>query len=263
MRRRYRTTDIICGKNYITTRIYPEYSLPKGGRRKKSKPTSDVRQRLNDENRKEKVIFLANTNFTEKDQFLTLTYDEEHLPENYNQAEKELRKYIERLRNYAKKNNLPSPKIIGITGYGSKRKRLHHHLLINGDYPLYILTEKWKEKSGNYRGYIDVKPLIFNQFGIENIARYIIKHIEENIRSGIKCTYFRSRNLKEPKIKSRAKQISHRDILFAKEYTDFSVFEKMHPDYAIADVSPYYNDVNGGYYFTVKYYRPHMKRRKV
>ncbi|MBQ7505323.1 MAG: hypothetical protein IJT79_08420 [Ruminococcus sp.] len=263
MRRKYRMTDIICGDNYITSRIYPEYLIPKS-RQKKSKPTSEVQQKLNEKNRQEYLAHLASTNFTDRDYYITLTYNDEYLPENINEAKHELRKYIKRLQTRTKKLGL-TIKAIGVTGYGSKRKRLHHHIIISGCFMPYEFIEVWKCRDGSSRGYVDICPLQFDQFGvaIDNLLKYFYKHIEENKKLGITGSgYYRSRNLAEPEIKSRSGKLSHKQIEFARTFTDFTVFEQMHPDYALADVITFHNDVNGGYYFTVRYYKPPRKQRR-
>ena len=264
MRRRYRMTDIICGDNYITSRIYPEYTPPRTSRQRKSKPTSEVQQKLNDKNRQEYISHLASTNYTARDYYITLTYNDRHLPKNIHEAKRELANYIKRLKRKTKKLGL-TLKVIAVTGYGSKRKRLHHHLLVTGCLMPYEFIEIWKCRDGNSRGYVDICPLQFDQFGIaiDNLLKYFYKHIEENKKLGIKgIGYFRSRNLSEPVIKSRSGKLSHKQIEFARTFTDFTVFELMHPDYALADVITFYNDVNGGYYFTVRYYRPPNRRKR-
>lgn len=264
MRRKYRITDIICGENYITSRIYPEYLPHRTSRQRKSKPTSEVQERLNEKNRKEYLSHLASTNFSDRDYYITLTYNDKHLPENRLDAEHELRKFISRLKYRAQKIG-KIVKIIAVTGYGSKRKRLHHHLLISGCLMPYDIINIWKCKDGSSRGYVDINPLQFNQFGIaiDNLLKYFYKHVEENKKLGIKGSgYFRSRNLTEPTIKSRSGKLSHKQIEFARTFTDYTVFEQMHPDYTLADVVTFQNDVNGGYYFTVRYYRPPNRRRK-
>ena len=265
MRRSYRITDIICGEHYITSRIYPEYTQPKGSRSKKSKPTTETRAALNDKNRKEYLAHLASTNFTGQDYYITLTYNDEHLPESYNAAVHELRKFISRAKYRAKKKG-KELKTIAVTGFGSKRKRLHHHLIMSGCFMPWEIVDLWRDRDGNGRGRVDTSALQFDQFGvaIDNLLSYFYKHIEEARANGVKGScYYRSRNLNEPEYRSRKGKLSHKQIEWAKTFTDFEVFERMHPDYALADVSTFYNDTNGGYYFTVRYYKPpHRHRRK-
>lgn len=258
---KYKQKDVVCGENYITTTIYPEYTPPKGSRKRKRRPTSEVQQHLNDENRKNYISNLVNTNYAPSDYWATITYNDEHLPVSFTDAVHELSKFIERIKYYAKTNGLPMPKIIAVTGYGNRRKRLHHHLIISGFIPIDEFTERWRDKKGDWRGWVDVKPLQFDKFGVDCLAKYFIKHIEENKTRGIKTPYFRSRNLSEPIKKTKNAKISRRQIEFAKSYTDLSIFERLHPEYEIADMTPYYNDCNGGYYFTIKYYRPPKKRK--
>ncbi|MCM1330599.1 MAG: hypothetical protein NC253_14305 [Ruminococcus sp.] len=100
---------------------------------KNSKPepvnvrTDAEKERYNKHKSEKHFIRLVNTNFTSAAYYVTLTYDNEHLPESYAAAVKNLDKYIRRLR-YSN----PNAKIIAVTGYGRKSGRLHHHLIVSG-----------------------------------------------------------------------------------------------------------------------------------
>ena len=72
-------------------------------RTEKSKATTAARKRINDKTAKGRLEMLLAANFGPRDEFVTLTYDNEHLPKNRAEAEKHLRKYIKRLRDYWKK----------------------------------------------------------------------------------------------------------------------------------------------------------------
>lgn len=261
MKTKYKQKDIFCGESYITTTVYPEYTPPKGSRKRKTRPTSEAQQHYNDVRRKNYVSNLVNTNYEQGDYWATITYNDEHLPADFNAAIRDRKNFIERLRYFCKVSGLPMPRVIAVTGYGARRKRLHHHIIISGFVPIGEFIERWKDKTGNWLGWVDVKPLQFDKIGVECLAKYFIKHIEENKQRGIKTPYYRSRNLSEPIEKTKNAKISHRQIEFAKSFTDISIFERLHPEYQIADYTPIYNDCNGGYYFTIKYYKPPKKRK--
>ena len=99
---------------------------------KKSKPkvhtrTPEEKIIHNDKKSERQFIRNVNTNFNSFAYYVTLTYADEYLPDNYNDAQKQLRLYNRRL-----KYRCPKAKIIAVTGYGSRSKRLHHHLIILG-----------------------------------------------------------------------------------------------------------------------------------
>ena len=99
----------------------------------KSKPepvnvrTPEEKARYNNHKSEKHFVRLINTNFTSTAYYVTLTYDNEHLPQGYTEAVKNLDNYIRRLR-YSN----PHSKIVAVTGYGSRLGRLHHHLIISG-----------------------------------------------------------------------------------------------------------------------------------
>lgn len=82
-------------------------------------------------------IRIINTNFTSSAYYVTHTYDDEHLPVNYDEAVKIINKYSRRL-----KYSNPDARIIAVTGYGIISGRLHHHLIIDGVAESDILN-KW------------------------------------------------------------------------------------------------------------------------
>lgn len=89
--------------------------------------TPEEKERYNNHKSEKHFIRLVNTNFTSAAYYITLTYDNEHLPSSYAEAVKNLDNYIRRLR-YSN----PHAKIVAVTGYGSRSGRLHHHLIVSG-----------------------------------------------------------------------------------------------------------------------------------
>lgn len=110
------------------------YSVPDGVKLTKNtepKPqnvrTDEEKARYNRHKSEKHFVRLVNTNFTSAAYYVTLTYDNEHLPPSYAEAVKNLENYVRRLR-YSN----PHAKIVAVTGCGSRSGRLHHHLIVSG-----------------------------------------------------------------------------------------------------------------------------------
>lgn len=274
MKRLYKFNEFYCGENYLDVQIYPEYIKPsKTPRKRKSKPTSEVQNALNQNNRDRYVCRLLNHNYNPCGYWVTLTYDNRHLPESFEAAEKEVNNYIRRIKSLAKKKNLPAPKIVKVTGYGERRKRLHSHLVISGEIPAVELKNKWRDKNGELRGRITIDPLEFDKFGIEKLANYILKHINENKKRSGKATYYRSRNLEEPQKNLAVRRITNREVEDIRTCTDYSVFENLYPEYEFIrpeyytreetqEKAVYFNEHNGGYFFLLRFYKPGFWKTK-
>lgn len=72
--------------------------------------------------------------------FLTLTYDEEHLPANRSISTRELQLYFKRVRRWFDKHHIHEPfKYYACGEYGPKTGRPHYHAVITG------LSKKWSE----------------------------------------------------------------------------------------------------------------------
>ncbi|MGL4393714.1 MAG: rolling circle replication-associated protein [Brevinema sp.] len=61
--------------------------------------------------------------------FLTLTYDEEHIPKNYSLVKRDLQNFFKRLRYYLKKRKI---KYFACGEYGTKKQRPHYHAILLG-----------------------------------------------------------------------------------------------------------------------------------
>ena len=249
----YNREKMIYHGNYLDVQIYPVFtdSKPKGCRRRKAKPTSEVQQKLNERNAINKTIWLINNNFTCKDYALHLSYDSKHLPFSFEAAEQEQKKFMRRLR-YALKKIGVELKYYAATEESKSVHRLHHHLIISGGLPISTIAELW----GN--GYIQVKPLQFDEKGISNLAAYISRE------KGARKSVTHSRNLKQPKEKQRDGKISHKLLKEIHNYDcDIKeVCKKLYPGYDLAEIEPYYNDVNGYYYTTIRLYKPEIFNKK-
>lgn len=252
MRCLYREKRFYCG-DYLEVDVFPVFEYQRG-RSKKRKPTSDTQKKLNKRNAERKLIRLLHTNFTSKDIRFDLTYNKEHYPESPLIAQKEMQNFLRRLKRYRKRNMLPDLKYIAVTEVGKNTGRVHHHIVMNGGIDINILADIWG------RGYTTAKPLQFDEHGIVGIAKYMVKEPIE----GLGKRYCASKNLKQPKETQRDGRVSHRKVrAFHDSGTDNREdIEKLYEGYVLTDVEPVYNEVNSGYYVTIRLYKHSKSKNK-
>lgn len=255
MRCLYREKKYICGE-YIDVDIYPVFSTSRGGRGKKAKCSSAAQERLNQHNREKKFSRLVMTNFTSSDLCIHLTYNGDHLPGNDEAVKKQFRNFIARLKRYRKKHGLPSLKYMSVTERGSRNGRYHHHTIVNcGDMPAPVLVELWGQ------GYVDIKVLQFDQCGVEGLSRYFFKGrkkksaTDEDIGETIGYSWTCSRNLDKPIESKRDGRLSARKVKELSSFGEYDgnlEYEKLYPGYEFSQAKPFYNDINGGFYISLR-----------
>lgn len=245
MRSWYRETRYECG-DYMEVNIYPVYTKAPC-RRKKAKPTSETQQKLNDIYAESKLIRIANANFTDHDLKVELTYSKEHLPQTDEEAARELRNFLRRVKRYRERNGLSELKYIAVTEKGSRSGRYHHHLIMSGEISVFDLVQLWG------LGIVGTDILIFDENGIASLTRYMLKQAREFAG---KKKYTRSRNLIDPPPKQRDNRFSKRKIVeLAKDTENRAEFEKLYEGYHLSQAQVVYNDTNGGVYIYARYYK--------
>ena len=244
MRSWYRETRYDCG-DYMDVMIYPVYTKTPV-RRKKAKPTSEVQQKLNEIYAEEKLIRIANANFTPRDYKVELTYSSEYLPQSDEDADRELTNFLRRVKRYRKQHGLSELKYIAVTEKGSRSGRYHHHLIMSGDIELFDLVALWG------KGIVGSDLLIFDENGIANLVKYMMKQLKEFVGK----KYKRSRNMIVPEAKKRDNRFSKRKIVeLAKDTENRAEFEKLYEGYHLSKADAIFNDVNGGVFLRMRYYR--------
>ena len=257
MKTYYREQKYVCGYDYIDIQIFPVYPSS-GARRKKRKPTSEVQQRLNDENARKKLSRQVHTNFTKRDYALTLTYDEDLLPNDENEAKKDIQNFMRRAKRLYKKLGIDL-KYIWIMEKSEKTGRIHFHTFMTGGADRTQIEELWR------KGYANSKSLRFTKDGVEGLVVYSLKDKPLTYRR-----WSGSKNLKKPHTprpsdfritRARAKK------LYAVQ-NDIRAFEDMYPDYrkylkdySISGIKAVYNEVNYEYYFSLRLYRTNFLNR--
>lgn len=250
-RYKYILKTIISG-DMLEAEIYPVYEkrneIP---RREKEKESKDSQNNLNDKNARKRFIRVVNTNFGKEDLLITLTYVDKYLP-TQKQAKRDVQNYIRRLKNYRKKHGLTELQYVYVIEYvdeeeqhKSKKIRVHHHILIN-KMDRDVAENLWK------RGRVEARRLQPDDFGLEGMARYLLKDPKGK-------RWYGSRNLKEPKVYKSVTKLSKRKagqmVLNQDELP--GMFEKIYSGtYRFNDCQTYLSDITGGFYLYCR-----MRRR--
>lgn len=111
---------------------------PKGRAKKVAGRTSAKKIRANEQERDRQFARVINANNKAGDGHLVCKYDDAHLPPTYEDAEKDLGKFFDRLYYQCDKRGLPRPVVSWVTANWSPRRdcpaRLHHHVVIPAAY---------------------------------------------------------------------------------------------------------------------------------
>ena len=277
MRRRYREKIYKCGE-YLEVDIFPVTDgakAPATKRKSRYKPTSAVQARLNQRNAERALTRLLNANFTSDDISVTLTYNSDELPDTYEQAERDAKNFLRRVKRLRAKKGLPELKYVLIPGGG----RYHFHIPMSGGVDDKTLQSLW-----GY-GYLNVVHFELNEHGLEGHARYIAQQFEADeydgedllsvldideetgeatVRRKGKRRYSCSRNIVRPEPVERDGRISAARVeeLATVDSANGAAFEAMYPGYVFAGVRPYYNAEYGGYYLQVMMYKEGLRIKK-
>lgn len=243
----YREKKIYSGK-ILEVDIYPIYSsgreLPR--RNPKQNISTETQKNLNDKNAKKKLVRLVNTNFTENDLAAHLTYRDDEMPSSEEEARKDFTNYIRRIKIYRKKHGLPELKYISVLECKiSKRTgvlRWHFHMIMSE------MNRNDAEQLWGKGDWTNTKRLQPNEYGFEQLARYIIKDPEGSKR------WSQSRNLAKP-FSPKPKDGKITKIAAKRMATiyvdDKTFFEKKYPGYSFLKCEPLFNDFNGMWYLSI------------
>lgn len=215
-------------------------------RRQSEKHREAVRQ-VNMRNQQKNLRRLMNANFGKGDILLTLTYAPGQQPGSDQQAQKDIRNYLRRLRHKREKLGLPELKYIYITEttHGPAGTKHHHHLIVNGGISRDEVERVWQKGIANARS---AQP---DAFALSGWAHYMTKQKatqEKAYHRGFAC----SKNLRKPKITYADHKISRRmmqQIGQDMQSRGTEILERLYPGYRMAEapqvrVSGY---VPGGY----------------
>lgn len=234
--------------------IYPIwYTSADKQRIRKNTGTRAAQQKLNEINSIKQLTRLINTNFTENDIWLTLTYDREHLPEDYSAAVRDSSNYIRRLRRaYTAAGNTEPLKYIIVTETRDEDGapvRAHHHIVVN------FRDRDTAEKLWTKGGRTQSRRLQPDNFEYTGLAAYLGKQSAPRAGTSITRRWRGSRNLKRPRITTADKKITRRRVsklAAMSEGERKEWFERLYPGCRYLDCTIRYSDYVPGVYVSVR-----------
>lgn len=234
--------------------IYPIwYTRADRSRIREKTSTREVQQRLNEKNSLKELTRLVNCNFCSRDIWLTLTYDDAHLPADYAAAVKDSGNYIRRLRRAHSAGSTEDPlRYIVVTelrDVDGEPVRAHHHIITN--FRDRDAAERLWTKGGRKQS----RRLQPDTFEYEGLARYLGK--QARLQKGVTVTrrWRASRNLKRPKVTTADHKITRRRVrklASASEQERSDLFERLYPGFRYLDCSVRYSDYVAGAYIYVR-----------
>ena len=165
-------------------------------RREKKKLTSEARQRANDKAAYRKLELWLAANFTPGDLFLTLTYDDAHLPGSRKEALSRIR-YFWRKLSAARAAKGQELRYIYVTEHKHGEGRWHHHVFINAT------GEDFEDIR---KAWIYGKVQDYEKFELsrdktyETMARYLTKETRDKPGDNF---FNHSQNLRKPETETR------------------------------------------------------------
>ena len=184
---------------------------------------------------------MINANFTNKDIALHMTYSNDHLPESPEQAQKDVRNFIRRVKTRLKKHGKDAKQFKYITviearGADGRKARIHHHLICSGMLSRDELESIWG------KGWANADRLQADNNGYAALARYITKDPEGSKR------WTSSMNLIKPKISVNDHKYSKRKVERLFKEFDRNEIERIYKGYRFIDFTAEVNKVNDGIY---------------
>jgi len=253
-RKQYHAKTIQSGSQ-IEVQLYEVWDTKSKNKGKAKKPSKRRQEKLNQRNSQLNFVRLINENFTEKDTWMSLTYDIFSLPADYETAVKNIKNYIIAVKRKWKDRDV---KYAYSIEYGEGR--CHHHLFINiSDRD--TLEEMWcsaserarKRKNPAYRihkyGRTQARRLQADDFGFTGAAMYTSKESKKN-----KKKYVCSKNLRKPKeTKTKTRKGRRLTRRFVKKLAEDKRAAKMEllklfPDCQFNDIDIRQTPYTKGYY---------------
>ncbi|MDD3212097.1 MAG: hypothetical protein PHY64_00355 [Eubacteriales bacterium] len=242
--------------NQIEVEGYPIWSTePAIPGDPQSKKSAEAISRANAKNARKHFERKMNANFTDDDYRIDLTYADDYLPDA-DQAWKDVRNYLRRVKYACRKQGLPPPKYMGVSEgrrEGSKQKRVHHHIVIACGLSRDELEAIWK------KGRVRADRLQADRYGYAALAKYMMKEPEGAKR------YFCSRNLKEPKVTISGTRISFRKVerlVVDVEENAPEIFQKMYKGCEYLDCVAKRTKYVSGMYIYARLRMPERKPKK-
>lgn len=243
---KYRTKTIKSG-NVLEVEVYPIWDTHTStSRARKTRESRPAQKRLNHKNATKTAMRLINANFTDADFWGTFTYETKRLPDTLEEAQKEMSKFIRRLKYYAERHNFPPLKYVYVTEYENDpqkgKHRVHHHIVTN--FPNRdIMEDLWKNGGRN-----QTRRLRADDSAYEGLSRYIMKDPKGAKR------FVASKNLQKPKITVSDTKFTRRKVnrLYDETLNRKAVFENLYKGYQMTSFYAKTSEYVTGAYIYVK-----------
>lgn len=202
---------------------------------------------------------LVNTNFTEKDLHATLTYADEYLPADPEQAERDYNNFLRHLAVKCKAGGLPKPEALGVIEYqapgeGQKPVRFHVHVLLRCQLSRDEVEACWHRR-GHRLGRANADRLQMDKGSLEALASYLMKYTNRKHR------WKRTRGIRDPIVAPpRDGRYTRREV--ARIAQDAALLHspafwaRKYPGWELNEAQAVYNEISG-WYISLK-----MRRRK-
>ena len=208
-------------------------------------------QRQNQKNARRRLEALVNANFGEGDLILTHEYGHGKQPAGDEEAAKDIRNYIARLKYRRNKLGLPEMKYIYITERTQSRKygvRWHHHIIMSGGIDRDTAEQLWTKKHGGISNARNAQPTAMHLTGF---SRYLVmdkrnRTMETDGKNpqekAMRRGWNSSKNLTKPKERESDKKLSIRKAQRIAEAmgnmdTAKEILERCYPAYELLEVS--------------------------
>lgn len=246
----YRTRTTKAG-NQLEVDIYPSFYLQKDVPVEK-KGTSPAQKKLNSEKARRYYIALVNENFGKGDYWCTWTYTNANLPQSMEEAEKNMVKFVNRIKYRIKKLGLPDFKYTYVTEWsrekdpktGKEKVRCHHHMTCSGDIDRDLLESLWKLGDRNQTR--NIAP--DDDAHLTGMATYMSKDPKGKKR------WKSSKNLRKPKVTKSYSKFNKKEVnrMVRNENAIKELMEKKYPGYVFLTAQVRFNSHNQGNYIYAK-----------
>lgn len=198
-----RTKKIITAGMLVVEAIYPRIERGDSDRCRaaKHKASSEAQKRLNAVHSWQQLELSLAANYGAGDLWVTVTYDDEHLPRNRKEAKLRFKYFLAKLAQERKKRKREAV-VHACTEHKHRHedhwqdRRWHHHFVLNASGDDYELIRRcWI-----YGSNIEIRKLRLDaEHTFEQIARYMCKEAPDKL--GQHC-WMKTRNAKKPEVET-------------------------------------------------------------
>ena len=251
----YQTKTTKAG-DHLEVDIYPAFGSRSEMPRIKKQGSRKAQKNLNERKARRYLNNLADANFGKGDYWCTFTYDNDHLPNDIEEAQRYFANYIRRINRRRKRLGKDNVKYICVTEYVNEQGediRCHHHVIMSGDDDRDTLEDLWKGGGRNQVRRIIPDP----DTNIAGITTYISKTAKDPKRRKGKKRWTSSRNLTKPEVTKSYSKFGKRTaarMALDRIYLERRV-KKEYQGYRFIVAEVRINEINGGFYIYVRMVR--------